>query len=42
VTESSGMQHEPILDIRCGQLQIRFFSDINPDVLRQVLASLYS
>ena len=33
---------EPILDIRCGQLQLRFIGDVNPDVLRQVLASLHS
>ena len=35
-------QREPILDIRCGQLQLRFIGDVNPDVLRQVLASLHS
>ena len=35
-------QREPILDIRCGQLQLRFIGDVNPDVLRQVLTSLHS
>ena len=35
-------QCEPILDIRCGQLQLRFIGDVNPDVLRQVLAALQS
>ena len=35
-------QREPTLDIRCGQLQLRFFGDVNPDVLRHVLASLHS
>ena len=32
-------QREPILDIRCGQLQLRFIGDVNPDVLRQLLMS---
>ena len=40
--KSSGMQCQPILDIRCGQLQLRFIGVVNPDVLRQVLASLHS
>ena len=35
-------QREPILDIRCGQLQLRFIGDVNPDVLRQVLTALHS
>ena len=35
-------QREPILDIRCGKLQLRFIGDVNPDVLRQVLMSLHS
>ena len=35
-------QREPILDIRCGQLQLRFIGDVNLDVLRQVLTSLHS
>ena len=35
-------QCEPILEIRCGQLQLRFIGDVNPDVLRQVLTSLHS
>ena len=35
-------QREPTLDIRYGQLQLRFIGDVNPDVLRQVLAALHS
>ena len=42
LAEPHSTQREPILDIRCGQLHLRFIGDVNPDVLRQVLTSLHS